>query len=103
MNYNQTYYQNNRDKRKAQIYERANLLRQVVLAWKDKPCKDCGVQYHEAAMQFDHVKGEKKFNIAHYHRVGLDKLVDELMKCEIVCANCHAVRTFNRMAPSSMD
>ena len=25
-----------------------------------------------------------------------ETILDEIRKCELVCANCHAVRTFNR-------
>lgn len=65
---------------------------------KEKPCADCGIQYHFAAMQFDHVKGEKLFNIGTLRgkNMAMAKILAEIEKCEVVCANCHAIRTYNR-------
>jgi len=64
---------------------------------KERPCADCGIQYPWYVMQFDHV-GEKEFNLSD-RKQGLSeaKLLAEIAKCEIVCANCHAERTYQRM------
>jgi hypothetical protein len=62
---------------------------------KDVPCSDCGVKYPPYVMQFDHVKGRKLFNIgAGIIAVAWKKVLTELKKCEVVCANCHAKRTY---------
>jgi hypothetical protein len=47
-------------------------------------------------MQFDHVKGVKVTNISRSSMIlgQLDRLLAEIEKCEVVCANCHAERTF---------
>lgn len=63
---------------------------------KAVPCTDCHIRYPHWIMQFDHV-GPKSFGVA--NRVGTiakDKLMKEIEKCEIVCANCHANRTYTR-------
>ena len=61
------------------------------------PCADCEVQYHFAVMQFDHL-GDKKADIAKVVRIwSLDQIKAEIAKCEIVCANCHQMRTWNRL------
>lgn len=64
---------------------------------KSKPCTDCGNFYHPVAMQFDHIpeRGKKLFevNMGASNR-GQASILAELAKCELVCANCHAVRTF---------
>lgn len=51
-------------------------------------------------MQFDHVKGDKQFDLARAHDAAstLQEVVDEIAKCEVVCANCHAERTYKRYA-----
>lgn len=61
-------------------------------------CADCGYNASAYALQFDHVRGEKKQAVSDLVRsdYGWDTIVEELTKCEIVCANCHAVRTKNR-------
>ena len=70
-------------------------------ALKARPCVDCGVQYLACAMQFDHVRGHKLSTIGRllangYGDAALDRLADEIAKCVLVCANCHAVRTHDR-------
>lgn len=68
--------------------------RSVVLKAKDKPCADCGIQYPPCAMEFDHVIGTKLFDIGgNGSWKSLPKLLAEIEKCDVVCANCHAMRT----------
>lgn len=59
-------------------------------------CKDCGLWGPAEVLTFDHVKGEKKFNIGPSWNVGRAALEEEVAKCEVVCANCHAIRTKQR-------
>lgn len=64
---------------------------------KAKPCSDCGGEFHYAAMDFDHVRGEKAGEVAEFQRSGnLPRLIAEIEKCDLVCANCHRVRTWDR-------
>ena len=63
-----------------------------------KGCTDCGYNAHWAALDFDHVRGEKLFTVAQQiGKVGTDKLWAEIAKCEVVCANCHRIRTQERL------
>jgi len=57
-------------------------------------CKDCGLS-DRRVLQFDHLR-DKKFNISKYLSSGWPNLEKELEKCELVCANCHAIRTDER-------
>lgn len=59
------------------------------------PCADCGINYHPAQMTFDHL-GEKTASINSMTSYSEERKVAELAKCEVVCANCHALRTWNR-------
>lgn len=74
-------------------------MRAAVRAAKDRPCADCGGEYPSFVMDFDHVRGEKVASIAVLTyklaatRAGLARLVAEMAKCDVVCANCHRVRT----------
>lgn len=64
---------------------------------KDLPCTDCGVKYSPWMMQFDHVRGIKVSSLSNLASNGtLTKLLEEIEKCEVVCANCHADRTYKR-------
>ncbi len=49
-------------------------------------------------MTFDHLPGQKKIAaIAELVKRGCTGLAEaEILKCEVVCANCHAVRTYER-------
>lgn len=65
---------------------------------KKRPCTDCGIQYDPFVMEFDHVRGEKAAGLAWMatHTVALTKVIEELQKCDVVCANCHRLRTKKR-------
>ena len=58
-------------------------------------CKDCGYREHAVALDFDHVFGPKEIRIGST-RSSWDKILLEIAKCEVVCANCHRVRTARR-------
>ncbi len=62
------------------------------------PCLDCGNSYPLVCMTFDHTHGEKLFEIAYARNHGMDwqKVLEEIAKCDVVCANCHNIRTRNR-------
>jgi hypothetical protein len=64
---------------------------------ENTPCKDCGQQYPYYVMHFDHLK-DKMGHVATLARspVSFKRLLIEISKCEIVCANCHAERTHQR-------
>lgn len=67
----------------------------IVNEAKAVPCVDCGVQYPPYAMDFDH-RGDKRDAVAHMvsGRCSEQTLREEIAKCEVVCANCHRIRTY---------
>ena len=67
---------------------------------ENKPCFDCGNKYPSYVMQFDHVpgRGEKKGPVSKMWRVNSkDVVLEEISKCDLVCANCHSIRTYKRI------
>ncbi len=99
----QEHYQRNRVRYIAQAAERRAKLLAMVREVKGAPCVDCGGSFHFSAMDFDHVRGKKVQNISHLViRGNLPLLLAELKKCEIVCANCHRIRTWNRRNASEV-
>lgn len=60
-------------------------------------CADCGID-DPRVLTFDHVRGKKKTNISDMigKAVSIETLDAEIAKCEIVCHNCHAIRTQKR-------
>lgn len=93
----QDWARRNPEKLRAQrkrLYERrAAIVREA----KSVPCTDCGGTFPYYVMQFDHVYGEKSFQIGGNVGVkSIDALIEEIIKCEPVCANCHCIRTWKR-------
>jgi hypothetical protein len=72
--------------------------RTAVREAKNKPCADCGVRYPYYVMEFDHLDSTtKEFNVsAGVTCASYERLLAEIAKCEVVCANCHAARTHQR-------
>lgn len=88
---NTSYY-----KKKAKARDRANRSanrEHLVRYLSEHPCVDCGEE-RLPTLQFDHVRGQKKFNIsAMIRHHNWDGILQEIVKCEVRCANCHAVKT----------
>lgn len=59
-------------------------------------CAFCGYKEHSAALHFDHIDPKEKcFSISQgYRSKGIDTLKKEMRKCQVLCANCHAVKTY---------
>lgn len=63
----------------------------------NKPCVDCGVCYPYYILDFDHVRGTKFTEISKMSKLGYGpKLLEEIEKCDLVCANCHRERTHQK-------
>jgi hypothetical protein len=61
----------------------------------DHPCVDCG-ESDPVVLEFDHL-GDKSFTIGKQFRyMNWEKVLDEMAKCDVVCANCHRRRTAER-------
>jgi hypothetical protein len=65
---------------------------------KDRPCMDCGVKYPPCVMDFDHVRGLKVSCLGWMWDAARDKVISEIAKCDLVCSNCHRLRTAVRRA-----
>lgn len=87
---NKKYYKDKAKKQNKKVYKLIKELKE------NTPCADCGRQYPFYVMDFDHLK-DKLFNVSWLAKTGQSKkLREEMRKCEIVCANCHRERTWNR-------
>ena len=68
------------------------------------PCLDCGEYYPYYVMDFDHVRGKKHKNVMELiPTLSKKKIDEEIAKCEIVCSNCHRVRTHSRKSAKSSE
>ena len=72
-------------------------IRELLYAAKSVPCMDCGHHYPPYVMDFDHMR-DKKYLLSRIGQLGhsIDTAKKEMAKCEVVCANCHRIRTFTR-------
>jgi hypothetical protein len=67
---------------------------------KSVPCVDCGTLYPPYCMEFDHMRGEKRAPVGKMLNHNIDRLLEEIAKCEIVCCACHRIRSAARLPPS---
>ena len=83
---------------KASIAKQKAYLAQYIRDLKEKsPCLDCGINYPYYVMDFDHVRGQKHKNVMELiPTLSKKKIDEEIAKCELVCSNCHRVRTHMR-------
>lgn len=78
-------------------YKRRCKNQYLVRALKSVPCTDCGVLYPYYVMEFDHIIGTKSNSISGLMSGTKGKLLLEISKCELVCANCHRIRTYKHL------
>jgi len=65
-------------------------------------CADCGYNKHPNSLDFDHLD-DKKFNIGTSISRKLETILEEIEKCEVVCSNCHRIRTATRRLKVAAD
>lgn len=98
--YNKNHYQENKKSylTRARISNDATKQKLIAIIEqeKNKPCPDCGNSYPPYVMDFDHVRGVKFLSVSKMVTYTERKLRTEIAKCEVVCSNCHRIRTHNR-------
>ena len=74
-------------------HKRAALIARI----KSRPCMDCHGWFEPCQMEFDHRNGVTKlYNVSQMQLCTLQKVLEEIAKCDLVCSNCHSLRTFKR-------
>lgn len=101
--YAQEYYRKNEGAtRRQKTWGSRHLgIRDWLIALKSNPCFDCGKSFHFSVMDLDHVRGTKLFAISSMHgrAISDDDFLSEIQKCDLVCSNCHRLRTWRRNNP----
>lgn len=91
------HYQKNKRQyldRNARAYTKR---RELVRELKSRPCIDCGIKYPYYVMDFDHREGEiKEYEMNCVDRMTIRAILLEAKKCDVVCSNCHRIRTWSR-------
>lgn len=78
---------------------RKRILKEVRRIKSTTPCSDCKTLYPYYVMHFDHVTGTKQGNINRMvYTSSYQSVLVEISKCDVVCANCHHIRTYTRQA-----
>ena len=74
--------------------------KRVFVEWlKRVGCMDCNGVFDPVCMDFDHREPKTKVHGISYltdNRCSDEVLWSEILKCDLVCSNCHRVRTKNR-------
>lgn len=96
------YYEANKDKAKAWAKvnrDKANLKKKEFVKnyLLSHACVDCG-ESDPIVLEFDHVRGIKLSDIADmkWSYASIQKIQDEMAKCDVRCANCHRRITYSR-------
>lgn len=74
--------------------ERTAERRRRAIALFGGVCADCGID-DERVFEFDHLHSKEK-SIGPLLTGSWEKALKELEKCELVCGNCHNIRTHER-------
>ena len=102
------YRKNNRAKIAALTLKARERQREQRDRTKNVPCADCGQSFPAVCMDFDHREGEEKHPRLTHKNSGYKKMpiavgslsgkafLEEIKKCDVVCANCHRIRTWER-------
>jgi hypothetical protein len=95
------YMKQHYEKDKEKYLARSKRTRKDLRLWldglKDTPCLDCGIKFPICCMDFDH-RENKEFNIGRkYYSYSKEVVLKEMEKCDLVCANCHRIRTSKRL------
>ena len=76
---------------------RQDTVDRVTMVKESSPCLDCGKYFPACCMDFDHAGGIKGAEVGRLVAGGAkwDVIQREIEKCELVCSNCHRIRTRN--------
>lgn len=96
--YAKKHYRENKHLYLKSNQKRRNLLRDYVRTIKSTtPCTDCGNSCPYYVMDFDHLRDKENIIVKFVRDNNKAGLENELLKCEVVCSNCHRVRSYQRL------
>lgn len=93
------WYKANPEYQRQHVRRRSLESRMWVDSLKSHPCVDCGNDFPPCVMQFHHRDpASKLFGIAAIFSHSKHKVLAEIEKCDLLCANCHAIRTWCKIS-----
>lgn len=90
------YYERNKQVYLDKNARKRERMRAYLRSLKEAPCMDCGQKFPYWVMDFDHLEGKESLIGRLVFSLSWKRLEAELEKCELVCANCHRVRTWDK-------
>ena len=93
---NVAYYWRNRESEIHRVRVRQDGMVELIRELRSVPCMDCRGRFEPHQMDFDHRDpSQKSFNVTAGRAMlmATAKVLAEAAKCDIVCANCHRIRT----------
>jgi hypothetical protein len=95
--YNKRYYREHTEKHRQVMKGHFTRKKAIIQSFKDTPCMDCGNKFPPECMDFDHRGDDTKINdVSSMTTCSISKILEEIAKCDIVCSNCHRIRTEQR-------
>lgn len=92
----QSYWKHHATRRET-YRQKYTARRAFIDALKAKPCVECGRSFPPCVMDFHHRNpNDKKLTIARavVRFVNLDRILAEIAKCDLLCSNCHRIKTW---------
>ena len=93
------YYHRNKGAQLVRNTTKKKQIRDYISQYKEfRGCMDCGQKYPSYVLDLDHRDpNEKKFTPSRLAKNNSwQQMIDELKKCDVVCANCHRIRTHDK-------
>ena len=80
----------NKERNYQRVKDRRNKLKKMGVEYLGGKCIKCGYNKCVWALEFHHKNpNEKDFTFSRYGNLSWEKLKKELVKCDLVCSNCH--------------
>ncbi len=99
--YQRQWHLKHKERRLAAAKERRNKICDWYRDYKSKlSCERCGFS-HPAALDFHHKDSEQKeseVNQLLRNKMTVERILAEIAKCEVLCANCHRILHYGGVA-----
>lgn len=93
------HYYANRQAYIDKAYRKRDAIRKWVYDLKENtPCTDCNKRFPYYVIDFDHLKDKTQTISRLINNGSWIQIKSEVAKCEIVCSNCHRIRTYTRIS-----
>ena len=93
------HYYKHQDKYLARNKTKKNEIRSFLQQYKEfHGCMDCKGKFPYYVLDFDHRDPNlKKFSLNRMHlRNSWEQMIEEIGKCDVVCGNCHRIRSYTK-------